>query len=386
MIDLRSVYIANGVGIFLILVLRYAASTRILRRQTEDKLFVLMLYGVMTGCFMEAFSYTIDGKLFAGARAFNYIANTYLYTVNLLLPLCLLFYVELGLYRDPKRIWKYYKPHIMIGVFMFVMTIMNFFIPIAYYITEQNIYERKPFSYVYYIVILFYCLTAMWVTHKYQKETGAKPFLNIMVFLVPILVGAGLQFAFYGLSLAWLSAAIGLTGLFMMQQNEMAYVDALADTYNRQYLNTITSSWINRGLSFAGVMIDVDRFKDINDNLGHSEGDRVLRDVASILKSARSKSELVFRFAGDEFVVLKLTEKEHGLDDYMCRVNKFLDAYNAEHFASNPYKLSLSYGTGLYTGGDLDRFMKIIDDRMYTMKSSHHSGDRRRKTDRENMK
>ena len=380
--DLRSISIANGVGIFLLIMLRYAARTRILRRQTEDKLFTFMLYGVMLGCFMEAFSYTVDGRTFIGARILNYIANSYLYSVNLLLPFCVLMYVELGLYGDPKRIWKYYKPHIIIGIGMFMMTLVNYFIPISYYITEQNVYERRPFSYVYYIVILFYCLTAMWVTHKYQKETGAKTFLNINMFLLPILVGAGLQFAFYGLSLAWLSAAIGLTGLFMMQQNELAYVDALVDTYNRQYLNNVISSWINHGYSFAGVMIDVDRFKDINDTYGHSEGDRILKDVTDILKTARLGGELIFRFAGDEFVVLRLTDQEDGLDEYMRRVNKVLDQYNEKHFADKPYKLQLSYGTGLYSGGDLDEFMKVIDDKMYTMKSLHHSGDRRRKTDR----
>lgn len=380
--DLRSIYIANGVGIFLLIMLRYAARTRILRRQTEDKLFTFMLYGVMLGCFMEAFSYTVDGRTFIGARILNYIANSYLYSVNLLLPFCVLMYVELGLYGDPKRIWKYYKPHIIIGIGMFMMTLVNYFIPISYYITEQNVYERRPFSYVYYIVILFYCLTAMWVTHKYQKETGAKTFLNINMFLLPILVGAGLQFAFYGLSLAWLSAAIGLTGLFMMQQNELAYVDALVDTYNRQYLNNVISSWINHGYSFAGVMIDVDRFKDINDTYGHSEGDRILKDVTDILKTVRLGGELIFRFAGDEFVVLRLTDQEDGLDEYMRRVNKVLDQYNEKHFADKPYKLQLSYGTGLYSGGDLDEFMKVIDDKMYTMKSLHHSGDRRRKTDR----
>lgn len=395
MMDLRSIYIANGVGIFLLLMLNYAARTRILRRQTEDKLFAFMIYGVMLGCFCEAFSYTIDGQTFAGARILNYLANTYLYSVNLLLPFCVLMYVELGLYGDPKRIWKCYKPHIIIGVCMFLTNIVNFFIPISYYINENNVYERRPLSYVFYFVILFYCLTAIWLTHKYKKETGAKTFLNINMFLLPILVGAGLQFAFYGLSLAWLSAAIGLTGLFMMQQNKLAYVDSLVDTYNRQYLNNTTTTWINRGNPFAGVMIDVDRFKDINDNYGHSEGDRVLKDVANILKSARLENELVFRFAGDEFIVLKLTDQEDGLNEYMRRVNKLLDIYNEEHFGSGsenaekeekaggkPYKLALSYGTGLYTGGDLDTFMKEIDDKMYAMKSTHHAGDRRRKTDR----
>lgn len=394
MTDLRSIYIANIVGILILLMLRYAARTRILRRGTEDKIFAFMIYGVMLGCFMEAFSYTVDGQTFQGARILNYIANTYLYTVNLLLPFSVLVYVELGLYGDPNRIWKKYKPQIVIGVLMLIATIVNFFVPISYVITEANVYERRPFSYFYYVVILYYCLTAMYVTHKYKKESGAKPFLNIMFFLMPILIGAGLQFAFYGLSLAWLSAAIGLTGLYMMQQNELAFIDALVDTYNRQYMNHVTTAWINRGNTFAGIMIDVDRFKDINDNYGHSEGDRALKDVTDILKAARVENELVFRFAGDEFIVLKLTDRENGLDRYVENLRQGIAAFNGEaktddsnqtstaKRGNRPYSLQLSYGSSFYTGGDLDLFLKEMDNKMYAMKSDHHAGDRRRKTDR----
>lgn len=390
--DLRSIYIANGVGVFILIMLRFTARTIIKRQRIEDKLFTFMLYGVMLACCMEALSYTVDGKVFEGARFINYIANTYLYTVNLLLPFCVLSYVDLSLYGDPERIWKHYKPQIFIGIVMFLANVVNFFVPISYVITDQNVYERRPFSYVYYFVILFYCLTAMWLTYRYKRETGAKPFLNINMFLLPILTGAGLQFAFYGLSLAWLSAAIGLTGLYMMQQNELAYVDALVDTYNRQYMNNVISSWINRGSSFAGIMIDVDRFKDINDTYGHSAGDRILKDVTDILKDARYSGELVFRFAGDEFVVLLLTDNPNGLEEYIRRVNRNLTKYNEEHFGisaedqqkKQPQKkpvLSLSIGQSFYKGGDLDQFMKEMDSNMYIMKSEHHSGDRRRKTD-----
>ena len=56
----------------------------------------------------------------------------------------------------------------------------------------------------------------MYETYRYEKENGARTFINIKMFLIPIIIGAGLQFMFYGLSLAWLSAALGLMGLYMM--------------------------------------------------------------------------------------------------------------------------------------------------------------------------
>ena len=370
--DLLSIYVANGTGIVVLLMLLYVSRSRTQRDSVEDRIFTFMLFGVMIGCFMEAFSYTLDGRIFPGSRILNYIANTYLYTVNLLLPFSVMVYVDLGLYGDVSRIKKKYKKEIGIAIFMLTMTFVNFLYPVSYYINEQNIYERRPLSYFYYVIILYYCFVAMFVTHRFEKENGARVFININMFLIPILIGAGLQFMFYGLSLAWLSAALGLTGLYMMQQNETAYIDSLVDIYNRQYFNHILSGWITSGRSIVGIMIDVDNFKSINDNYGHSEGDKALKALAGILNKARRDSERVFRFAGDEFIVMKLTDDIRGLDRFMKEVEEGLDAYNREN--DLPYKLAISYGSSYFDPqkSNVDAFMKEMDDNMYLMKNKHH--------------
>ena len=369
MMDLRSVYIANGVGIFMLLMLLFASRTKILRDTKEDRVYSAMVLGVMLGCFMEAFSYAIDGQVFPGSRILNYIANTYLFTANLLVPFCVLAYVDLGLYGDPKRIWKRYKPQIIIGIVMICLNVVNFFIPITYYITEQNSYERRPLSYAYYFVIMYYLITAIILQKRYERENGTRAFFSITLFLAPAIIGAGLQFAFYGLSLAWLASALGLVGMFMMQQNELAYIDVLADTYNRQYLNHVLSSWISRKDTFAGVLFDIDDFKNINDSFGHSQGDAALKDAADILKASRQDNEWVFRYAGDEFIVLKRTSSPDGLAAYLDNVNKNLDAYN---HSDRPYRLALSYGTSHFDAGSVDAFVKEMDDNMYAMKEEHH--------------
>jgi diguanylate cyclase (GGDEF)-like protein len=366
--DLRSIYTANGIGIVILLLLLYVSRSRTQQKRMEDRLFSVMVLGVMLGCFMEAFGYSVDSRLFPGARLLNYIANTYLYTANLLLPFCVMVYVDLGLFGDLRRIPRKYKLQIIVGAVMLLADVVNLFIPVSFVISPENVYSRKPFSYVYYFVILYFCITGMVVTWRYEKENGARTFFSVRMFLLPILVGAGLQFLFYGLSLAWLSAAVGLVGLFMMQQNELAYVDSLADTYNRQYLNQILSAWISRERSFTGVMLDIDRFKSINDNFGHSEGDRALKTVADTLKKARTGHELVFRFAGDEFIGREITDDEDGLRAYMDKVNSLLEADG-----NRPYPISLSWGVSRYEGGGADAFMKDMDRKMYAMKAEHHA-------------
>lgn len=157
---------------------------------------------------------------------------------------------------------------------------------------------------------------------------------------------------------------------FLYKCFQIWYVDALVDTYNRQYLNHILSAWISRGSSFAGVMLDVDGFKRINDVYGHSEGDRALKTVTDLLKRSRLDHEWVFRFAGDEFIVLKRTRSADGLKPYMDEVLRRLGEYNG----SEPlYPLSLSYGMSFFETGDMDTFMKEMDDNMYRMKAEHHA-------------
>lgn len=367
--DLRSIYVSNGVGISMLLMLLYASRSKILRRRLEDRLYLFMIFGVMLGCFMEAFSYTLDSRVFPGAIFLNYVANTYLFSVNLFLPFSVLVYIDLGLYGDRSRIWRCYKPQIIVGMVMFSLTILNLFVPVCFYITDGNVYHQLPVGYVYYFVILYYCITSIIVTKRYERENGAYSFFNINMFLVPVLTGAGLQFAFYGLSLAWLSSAVGIVGLYMMQQNETAYIDSLVDTYNRQYLDIVLSTWIARNRRFAGAMLDIDRFKKINDLYGHSEGDNALKTLTSILKQARSAHEWVFRFAVDEFIILKQTDSPEGLSPYLERVERGVAEYNR---GDGPYSLSISYGVSFFDQGSVDAFMREMDEKMYEMKAWHH--------------
>lgn len=369
--DMRSIYIANGIGIFLMLMLFYVSKTRILSRHAEDKIYIFMIFGVMAGCFMEALSYTLDGRMFFGARILNYIANTYLFTFNVILPFCVLQYIDINLYGDPKRIPQKYRPQIIICLVMIALSIANFFVPLSYYITEQNVYERRPLIYLYYAVIVYYMVSGIIVTRQYTKQNGARPFININMFIIPILIGTGLQFAFYGLSLAWLSSAVGLIGLYMMQQNETAYIDSMLEIYNRKYLDSMLGTWIDRGYSFAGMMLDIDYFKSINDRYGHSEGDDALVKIADVLMESRRAGEIVFRFAGDEFIVLRRTASADGFDEYIKALEANLDEFNRS--GGKPYTLAVSYGTGFYDGnGSADQFMKALDDNMYSMKTEHH--------------
>lgn len=96
---------------------------------------------------------------------------------------------------------------------------------------------------------------------------------------------------------------------------KLAITDELTGIYNhRFYKETIHELMINRK-PFSLMVIDVDDFKQFNENYGHSTGDRVLAEVGKILKKAAGSSGSAFRYGGDEFtIILQNTDRKESLE------------------------------------------------------------------------
>ena len=89
---------------------------------------------------------------------------------------------------------------------------------------------------------------------------------------------------------------------------EMAVTDQLTGLHNRRYMSTQLSALVNRatkgGEPVAALLIDIDHFKQINDNYGHDAGDEVLREFALRVASNVRAIDLPCRYGGEEFVVI----------------------------------------------------------------------------------
>jgi diguanylate cyclase (GGDEF)-like protein len=93
---------------------------------------------------------------------------------------------------------------------------------------------------------------------------------------------------------------------------ELSQRDALTGLYNRRYLMQRIDdelAWLRRGRPLAALMIDLDRFKRVNDESGHARGDVLLTEIARALMATVRSTDVVARYGGDEFVVL-LTNME----------------------------------------------------------------------------
>lgn len=98
----------------------------------------------------------------------------------------------------------------------------------------------------------------------------------------------------------------------------MAVYDTLTSLYNRrsfdERLIVETQKAFYSGSSLSLVMLDIDHFKRINDTFGHTEGDKVLQEIASLLKTSVRKKDTVARYGGEEFVLIL---PEAGLEEAM---------------------------------------------------------------------
>ena len=126
----------------------------------------------------------------------------------------------------------------------------------------------------------------------------------------------------------------------------MSLKDELTGLYNRRGFFLLADQHLRlarrMGSRVSLVFADLDGLKKINDQFGHSEGDRALHQVAIILKACFRNSDLMARIGGDEFAVLAIHTDTHKHTDIIARLEKKLRAFNAR--ACCGYDLALSLG------------------------------------------
>jgi diguanylate cyclase (GGDEF)-like protein len=121
------------------------------------------------------------------------------------------------------------------------------------------------------------------------------------------------------------------------------------------------------------LMIDLDNFKEINDTMGHLEGDRIISAVAALLQREFSSDDLIGRFGGDEFVVFMAGISAEGTEKKLEHFHMRL----AELWAEKPYAITCSVGACHADNGDgmtLDVLLQKADDAMYQVKYSGKKG------------
>ncbi len=155
----------------------------------------------------------------------------------------------------------------------------------------------------------------------------------------------------------------------------MAYTDPLTHTNNRASFDDLIqremSLAIRHGKSLSVVFLDIDYFKAINDEHGHECGDITLALVAKWIKKSLRVSDIVFRYGGEEFVVLLRETNLEGAELVAERIRKSIQNHTLSYDMST-LKVTASLGvSALHSDDTVDTFVKRADTAMYQAK---HNG------------
>ncbi|MDZ7925205.1 MAG: EAL domain-containing protein [Marinagarivorans sp.] len=155
----------------------------------------------------------------------------------------------------------------------------------------------------------------------------------------------------------------------------MVYHDPLTGLANRSLFYDRVSKVLKRaqheGEHFALLLVDLDRFKNVNDSLGHDAGDAMLKHVADILAEALSENDTLSRLGGDEFVII--IERIRSVSDVEIIANRILKQLSTPILLhSHQISCTASIGICFYPrdGDSIDQLLKHADAAMYRAKAA----------------
>ena len=134
----------------------------------------------------------------------------------------------------------------------------------------------------------------------------------------------------------------------------LSLIDGLTELYNRRGFNDLGEQYLKlagRSSRSASLMyLDIDRFKTINDTLGHHVGDRALLSLADTLRDTFRRSDIIARMSGDEFAVLAFETSEDNAETLVERLRAELTEVNET--TRERFQLSVSIGLARYDSDD----------------------------------
>src|SRR4051812_40124239 len=170
-------------------------------------------------------------------------------------------------------------------------------------------------------------------------------------------------------------AAAGLEKVRVLEQlRSAADMDLVTDVHNHRYLQERLRQEIARSARshspLAVLMLDLDKFKPINDRHGHADGDRVLHNIAATIKAHVRTSDIVARYGGDEFVVLMPDTDEESADQVARRVVKGVLKQHHELSDRSRVTVGVSAGLSVYPsdGRTSAQLLQAADAAMYAAK------------------
>lgn len=149
---------------------------------------------------------------------------------------------------------------------------------------------------------------------------------------------------------------------------ELTLLDPVTEVYNRRYARVILAreaSRVKRNNTILALMlVDITGFRRVNDSIGHTGGDVVLRQIAHLLQSKIRNSDIIVRFGGDEFLLILPEAEKTGIERLVVRLKKSILEW-APLSGLSDFGLRFAVGVAYFRGdGRIDEVLSRAEDRM----------------------
>lgn len=355
--------------LFLIL---WNISRRMDKGLPEQRLFLALLFCTALALLLDTVLYILEGKTDFWVRPVLRIAAAFSYSVGPVVFAVWLCYVDYQIFRHSFRRRKLLAAMFFPACCNAVFSLLSLWTGSLFYFDADNLYHRGPFFLAAALIDGLYLLCAGALVLLKRGRIQARMIPPLFLFILPPLLGGSLQLLFRGPSVLWVCITVSILILFINMQNYQLYTDYLTGVFNRRELDHFLQRQMQGNIDkrlLAGLMIDLNSFKLINDRFGHDVGDEALQHLARILKQTFRKRDFIARYGGDEFVILMNLKSGSDAARAVRRLKENVNRFNEKKIA--PYRLSLSIGFDTYTpmpGFTVHDFLRHIDGLMYEEK------------------
>lgn len=371
-----SVLTANVISLMLLGTLYFSNKQR-MSHDRDMKFVIRMMIITAISNVADCGVYYFDGSNGRMFRTLVFVSGSWLFLGNVLFGYTwakfIITHMNIPFTTVRKRVYQ------TIWVAACILLIANLFYPLVFS-NHDGVYRRGSAYIVFLIFAVFYIVDSVVLYVRCRKKIGTLKIFPVFVFLAPVIIGVIVQALFIEIAITWTSIAISVAGIMTALKNELIFIDRLTGLYNRVYLTFLQQEAQKKKSELvAGIMLDLNGFKQINDNYGHSEGDAALILVADLLRKAFCEYGIVTRYAGDEFVVMLHTTDEQQITDMIARAKDVFEEENKTN--DKPYQLSASMGYAIsdLSKETIDDFMNRIDKQMYQNKLAYYEKNNRRR-------
>lgn len=168
--------------------------------------------------------------------------------------------------------------------------------------------------------------------------------------------------------------AIAIENAMLFAEIRMrADFDALTQIHNRMYFNGTVEKYlaVDPEKIQACFMIDIDKFKHFNDAFGHPVGDMVIKRVAMLLRDHSNTSDLLSRFGGEEFMLMKRVDSFEEAHLYGESIRQFIEMDSVKTFAGQELKFTVSIGISVTDQERMvEELISVADNALYEAKGA----------------